>query len=84
VSASVVVFIVCVVAAAVAHVAILVSTVSARVAADGAASVPRPRALVEIVWALVPILALALVLTATWSRVHEREKHPPEVLKVAR
>ena len=83
-SSAVIVFLVCVVACAVAHVAILVSSVSARAAAESAAKVPRPRALVEFIWALVPILALALVLTATWSRVRDRgHRHPPETMKVA-
>jgi heme/copper-type cytochrome/quinol oxidase subunit 2 len=85
VSSAVVVFLVCVVACAVAHVAILVSSVSTRVSANASPSVPRPRILVELMWALVPILALALVFTATWSAVRENEqRHPPEVLKVAR
>ncbi len=78
------VFLVCVVAAALAHVAILVSSVSSRATENVSAAVPRPRALSEFVWALVPILALALVFTATWERVREREQHPPETMKVAR
>lgn len=81
---TVVVFLVCVIAATVAHVAILLSSVSARVAANASPSVPKPRALAELLWALVPILALALVFTATWARVREQKQHPPEILKVAR
>jgi heme/copper-type cytochrome/quinol oxidase subunit 2 len=83
VSAAVVVFLVCAVACAIAHVAILVSSVSARATVDSATKVPRPRALAEFVWALVPILALALVLTATWTRIRDNHKHPPETMKVA-
>jgi hypothetical protein len=84
VSVTVVVFLVCVVAAAIAHIAILVSSVSARVAANASSTVPRPRALAEFLWALLPILALALVFTATWTRVRDQHLHPPEILKVAK
>jgi hypothetical protein len=37
----------------------------------------------EIVWALIPALVLALVLTATWSRVRERAPEPDAVMKIA-
>jgi len=82
VSASVVVFVLCVAACVVAHAAILVSSVSARSAAEGS-TVPRPRPMIEFIWALIPIVALALVLTATWARVKEQHKHPPAAMKVA-
>ena len=85
-SVVVVVFVVCVAASAIAHAAILVSSVSARLAADvspTAPHVPRPRILGEFLWALVPIVALALVFTATWARVRDREQHPPATMKVA-
>jgi len=78
-----VVFLVCVVACAIAHLAIVVSSVSARASADASAAMPRQRALVEFMWALVPILALALVFTATWAHIRDRERHPPETMKVA-
>ncbi|MEK7401162.1 MAG: hypothetical protein AABZ80_02245 [Gemmatimonadota bacterium] len=78
-----VVFLVCAAACAVAHVAILVSSVSARTSAGASAQVPHPGAVSEFLWALVPILALALVLTATWSRVRDQHQHPPAMMKVA-
>ena len=83
-SAAVGVFLVCVVAAAVAHVAILISSVSARASTPPSADMPRPRIIVEFIWALVPILVLALLFTATWDRVREKETHPAETMKVAR
>ena len=85
-SATVVVFVVCVAACGVAHVAILLSSVSARTATDmsgSTASVPKPRAVSEFFWALIPILALALVFTATWARVREQAQRPPATMKVA-
>ena len=82
-SAAVIVFIVAVVASAVAHVVILVSVV--RRASDTVdAAVPRPRLVSEIVWALIPALALALVFTATWARVRDRETAPSAIMRVAR
>lgn len=80
--APVVVFVVCTIACLVAHVAILLSTVRGRAAVD-VATLPRSRAAVEALWALVPVVVLALVLTATWARVRERPVRVPEVMKVA-
>jgi hypothetical protein len=78
----VIVFVACAAACVVAHVAILLSTVRSRSAVDGP-NVPRPRPLVEALWALVPMIALALVLTATWARVREQRAPAPEIMKVA-
>ena len=78
----VIVFVACAVACAVAHVAIVLSTVRSRSAVD-APNVPRPRPVVEALWALVPIIALAIVLTATWARVREQRTHTPAIMKVA-
>lgn len=86
-STTVVVFVVCVAACIVAHAAILLSSVSARTATAASTTtpaVPRPRAVSEFLWALVPIFALALVFTATWVRVRDRESHPPATMKLAR
>ena len=66
----VIVFALCVAACVVAHVAIIRSVLRSRMpAAD--TGVPRPKLLVEIAWALVPAIALAFVLTATWAKVQD-------------
>lgn len=82
-SAAVIVFTIAVVVSVVAHGAILASVVR-RAATAADASVPRPRPFVEIAWALIPVVALALVLTATWARVRERAAPPPAMMKIAR
>lgn len=80
--AQVLVFIVCAIACVVAHSAIVVSTLRARTSGDPA--IPRPRMFVELIWALLPVLALAFLLTATWSRISARERDRLEpVMKVA-
>jgi heme/copper-type cytochrome/quinol oxidase subunit 2 len=76
------VFVACVAACVVAHIAILVS-VSRRPARAADPGVPQPRRGVEILWALLPMIALALVLTATWARVRDHAA-PEPVLEVAR
>jgi heme/copper-type cytochrome/quinol oxidase subunit 2 len=78
----VIVFLVAAAACAIAHVAIVASVVRRRSAVVDA-GVPRPNALVELLWALVPAVALAFLLTATWQRVREHETRPAEVMKVA-
>jgi hypothetical protein len=83
VSAGVVVFVVAVVACALAHAGILVSVVR-RTSVVVDSNVPRPKALVEIAWALIPAIALALILTATWARVRQQQAAPPAVMKIAR
>lgn len=77
-----VVFFACVVACAVAHIAILVS-VARRAPGTAAPGVPAPRRGLEILWAVLPMLALALLLTATWDRMRQRDE-PPASLRVAR
>jgi len=85
VSAAVLVFVVCAVACAVANVAILVSALRPAPSDAAATGVPRPNRAVEVAWALLPILMLAFVLTATWGRVRVRDvPKPVEVMKVAR
>lgn len=81
-SAAVIVFVVAVVASLVAHVAILASVVR-RASRVEDANVPRPRVMTEIIWALIPALVLALVFTATWSRVRERASEPGAIMKIA-
>lgn len=84
--ATAIVFALCAVACAVAHVAILRSVV--RTASDRTAvepGVPRPSLASELVWAALPMLALALVLTATWTKVRRDTPPQPEaILEVAR
>ena len=84
--ATAIVFALCAVACAVAHVAILRSVV--RAASDRTpveSGVPRPSFAVELVWAVLPMLALALVLTATWTKVRRDSTSQPEaILEVAR
>ena len=82
-SAAVLVFVACVVACVVAHVAILHSVVRSRAGVASDSAVPRPNMLVEIVWALVPAIVLALVLTATWAKIRERSA-PPAIMRIAR
>lgn len=79
-----IVFAVAAAACAIAHVAIL-GSVLRRASSVESAGVPRPRFVAEIVWAILPALALAFLLTATWGRVRENSATPPhEVMKVAR
>jgi len=66
--APVIVFAVGALGCIVAHTAILRSVLRSRGTAT-AEGVPRPRLLVEVVWALVPAVALALLLAVTWPRV---------------
>lgn len=48
-------------------------------------NVPRPRTMVEVVWALIPAIVLAFVLTATWIPVSDNSAAKPKVMmKVAR
>jgi len=83
-SVSVLVFVACAVACLAGHVAILRSVIRSRSVASEA-TVPRPRLGVEIVWALLPAIGLAILLTVTWSHVQRREHpEPGVVLRVAR
>lgn len=83
-SAAVLVFGVCVVCCVVGHVAILMSVLRRRATVVDT-NVPRPRTSTEVIWALIPAIVLAFVLTATWVRVRDRAApEPAEVMKVAR
>lgn len=80
----VIVFAVAATLCAIAHVVILASVIRRR-SSVADSHVPRPRAAVEIVWALIPAIALAFLLTATWHRIRENNAPvPPEMMKVAR
>ena len=82
-SARAIVFMACVAACVVAHIAIVISSLTAQPVAQGDA-VPKPRPAIEFLWALVPIVALAFLLTATWNRITDNERHPPAAMKLAR
>jgi heme/copper-type cytochrome/quinol oxidase subunit 2 len=80
----VVVFAICALACIIGHVAILLSVIRGRTSVADS-NVPRPRAMVEVVWALIPAIVLAFVLTATWIRVSDNSAAKPKVMmKVAR
>ena len=82
--AAVVVFTLCAVCCAVGHAAILASVVRRRSAVVDE-GVPRPRPGIEILWAVLPAIALAVLLTATWARIRENAVPKPEVImKVSR
>ena len=76
---AVLVFVLCVVACVVGHVAILRSVLRSRTVATDAA-VPRPRLGVEVVWAVIPAIALAVLLTFTWATIRERAQAQPGVM----
>jgi hypothetical protein len=83
-SVVVIAFVLCAIACFVGHVAILHSVVR-KGSSLVDSTVPRPRLLVELVWAVIPMIVLALVLTATW--VHVRENARPKadsIMRIAR
>lgn len=59
-----------VVSCAVAQIAILRSVLRTRRARETGPGVPQPRFAVEVAWAIVPAVALALLLAATWRTMH--------------
>ena len=68
------IFWIAVVACVIAELAILRSTFAARRAnKPGLVSSASPRS--ELAWAIIPAVALGLVLTATWQRIEARESH---------
>jgi heme/copper-type cytochrome/quinol oxidase subunit 2 len=67
---AVTVFGLCVVFCVLAHTGILRSVIRARsVNVDPPPGVRRPGLVVEIIWAVIPAVVLALVLIASWPRV---------------
>ena len=81
---AVIAFALCATACLIGHVAILHSVVRKGSSLEHA-GVPRPKFAIELLWAALPMLALALVLTATWVKVRDRATpHPAEIMKVAR
>ena len=62
------------VACVIAELAILRSTFAAR-SAKQSELVPTASPRGELAWAIIPALALVVVLTATWQRIEARESH---------
>ena len=62
------------VACVIAELAILRSTFAARTAKKSDL-VPSASPRAELAWAIIPALALGVVLTATWQRIEAREAH---------
>jgi heme/copper-type cytochrome/quinol oxidase subunit 2 len=62
----------------VAQVAIVRSALVARVP-DASGAVPVSRRPLEVLWAVVPAIALALVLLQTWRAMHSSEAAAPRV-----
>lgn len=68
------IFWVAAVACLIAELAILRSTFAAR-SPDKSTMVPSASPRSEVVWAILPGLALVVLLTATWRRIEAREAH---------
>ena len=68
------IFWVAAVACLIAELAILKSTFAAR-SPDKSTLVPSASPRSEVVWAILPGLALVVLLTATWRRIEAREAH---------
>ena len=82
--AAVVVFALCAVACLAGHIAILRSVVRSR-SATADSGVPRPKLAIEILWALVPAVALLILLASTWPVVERNtEREPGVVMQVVR
>ena len=73
--------VVCVTCIAVAQLFILRSALGAAPIANAGAPLPRPRRAAEVAWAVLPAIALALVLWMTW-RESRAPLSPPPVLPV--
>ena len=68
------IFWIAVLACIVAQIAILRSTYAAR-KVEKSALVPVASRGGEIVWAIVPVVALSVLLVATWQKIEAREAH---------
>jgi heme/copper-type cytochrome/quinol oxidase subunit 2 len=68
------IFWIAVLACIVAQIAILRSTYAAR-RVEKSALVPAASRAGEIVWAIVPVVALSVLLVATWQKIEAREAH---------
>jgi heme/copper-type cytochrome/quinol oxidase subunit 2 len=70
------IFWVAVACCAVAELFILRSVFAVRGAGAADGALPRVRRPVEVLWAVVPAVALALVLAATWRTLHPGSSEP--------
>ena len=61
-------------ACAVAEIAILRSIIAQR-RAQNSALIPSSSPLAELIWAIVPAIALSVLLIATWQRIEARHNH---------
>jgi len=68
----------------VAQLLIVRSVLGARHLPAPAADVPRSRGVVEVFWALVPAIALAVLLVSTWRAIGEHEAARTPVVELAR
>jgi heme/copper-type cytochrome/quinol oxidase subunit 2 len=68
----------------VAQLLIVRSVLGARHLPSPAADVPRSRGAVELVWALVPAIALAVLLVFTWRAMREHQATTSAVAELAR
>ena len=69
-----IIFWIATVACVIAELAILRSTFAAR-RATKSELVPSSSTQSEVAWAIIPAVALVLLLTATWKRIEARESH---------
>ena len=69
--------VVCVACIAVAQLFILRSALGAAIIANADAPLPRPRRAAEVAWAVLPAIALALVLWMTWKESRASMAPPP-------
>jgi hypothetical protein len=69
-----IIFWIATVACVIAELAILRSTFAAR-RATKSELVPSSSPRSELAWAIIPAVALVLVLTATWQRIEARDSH---------
>ena len=69
-----IIFWIAAVACVIAELAILRSTFAAR-RATKSELVPSSSPRSELAWAIIPAVALVLVLTATWQRIEARDSH---------
>ena len=67
----------------VAQLLIVRSVLGARHLPAPDADVPRSRGVVELFWAVVPAVALAVLLVFTWRAIQERDAATPPVAELA-